>query len=295
LEAELAEWLKAPAARLFNAGYAANVGVMTTLARRGDVVFSDALNHASVIDGCRLSRAEVTVYPHLDVDALERGLAACAARRKLVVTESLFSMDGDTADVVAIAEVCRRHGAALIVDEAHAVGAVGPQGRGLCAEAGVTPDVLIGTCGKALGSFGAFVATTTAIAELLWNRARSFVFSTALPAGVVAATRAAIEIVRGRDGDALRAKLVENARAVRAVVRSCGGAPDGAIAPIVVGDDARVMAMSARLLEQGVFVQGIRPPTVPEGTSRLRVSVSAVHEVGQVRRAAAAIAEVVAR
>jgi len=168
LELAIADWLRVPATRLFNTGYAANVGVLTTLLRPGDVVFSDELNHASIIDGCRLSRAEVVVYPHLDVAALERELGLHAsARRRVVVSETLFSMDGDVADVAALARVARDADAALMLDEAHAVGVWGPEGRGVAALAGVVPDLLVGTCGKALGSFGAFVACSKPIVDLL--------------------------------------------------------------------------------------------------------------------------------
>jgi 8-amino-7-oxononanoate synthase len=295
VEAALADWLRVPAARLFNSGYAANVGVLATLLGPDDVVFSDELNHASVIDGCRLSRAKVIVYPHLDLAALDRALAAAAAsprapRRKIVVSESLFSMDGDIADVSALSAVCRRHGAALILDEAHAVGVWGPEGRGIAAAAGVVPDVLVGTCGKALGSFGAFVATTRAISDLLWNRARPFVFSTGLPPLVPAAIGAAIEIIRGAEGDQRRRDLAARTRDLRARIPKLGGAPDSAIAPLLVGDDREVMQITARLLEQRVYVQGIRPPTVPEGTARLRVSLSAGHSAQDIETLTGALA-----
>jgi len=289
LEHEIADWLRVPSARLFNSGYAANVGVLTTLLRPGDVVFSDELNHASIIDGCRLSRAEVVVYPHLDMAALEGSLGRrTSACRKLVVSETLFSMDGDVADVAALAGLARSADAALMLDEAHAVGVWGPEGRGIAALAGVTPDLLVGTCGKALGSFGAFVGGSAAITELLWTRARSLVFSTGLPPAVSAATRAALEIVRGTDGDALRGLLADNIRVLRGQHLSLGGAEDSAIAPLLVGDDQKVMAMTANLLEPSndsgwrFFVQGIRPPTVPDGTARLRVSLSARHSLDAV-------------
>ena len=275
LEHAIADWMRRDGVRLFGSGYAANVGVLTTLLAPGDVVFSDELNHASIIDGCRLSRAEIVVVPHRDLGALEAGLRACTARRKLVVSESLFSMDGDLADVAALSELCRRHEAALVLDEAHALGARGPEGRGIAAAVGVVPDVLVGTCGKALGAFGAFVATSRPVAELLWNRARSFVFSTAMPPMVAAAIQAAIEIVRGVEGDQRRHGLASHARTFRALVREASGEPDSAIAPVIVGDDLEVMRISARLLEDRVFVQGIRPPTVPAGTARLRVSITA--------------------
>lgn len=284
LEQDVADWLQRDGVRLFNSGFAANLGVLTTLLGAGDVVFSDELNHASVIDGCRLSRAEIVVFPHRDLASLERGLARGAGRRRIVVTESLFSMDGDIADLGAIAALCRRYAAALIVDEAHAIGAHGPEGRGLAAAAGVVPDVVIGTFGKALGTFGAFAATTRAVADLLWNRARSFVFSTAMPASVAAASSAAIEIVRGGEGEDRRQQLARNARRFRALVPQAIGARDSAIAPIVVGDDHEVMRLSARLLEQRQFVQGIRPPTVAPGTARLRVSFGAGHTLHQVEQ-----------
>ncbi len=277
LEAALADWLRCSGARLFNNGYAANVGILSALVGAGDVVFSDELNHASIIDGCRLARAEVVVFPHRDLQALERSLASRSGRRRLVVSESLFSMDGDVADVEALAALAKRHGAALMLDEAHAVAAYGPEGRGFAAQVGVVPDLLVGTCGKALGSFGAFVATTRAIADLLWNRARSLVFSTGLPPAVAASVRRAIEIVRGGEGDDRRATLAANARELRQRVPGLGGDPSSAIAPLVLGDDRAAMQLSARLFDAGIYAQGIRPPTVPVGTSRLRISVSSGH------------------
>jgi len=294
LEQALADWLRCAGVRLFNSGYAANVGVLTSLVGAGDVVFSDALNHASIIDGCRLSRADVVVFPHRDVAALERALATSSGRRRIVVTETLFSMDGDVADVEAIAELCRRHDAALILDEAHAVGVWGPEGRGIAAEAGIVPDVLIGTCGKALGGFGAFAATSAAIAQLLYNRARPFVFSTALPPSVPAAVQAAVEIVRGSDGDERRRNLSARAITLRERLR-CGGATASAIAPVIVGDDQRVMALSAAMLEQRMFIQGIRPPTVPEGTARLRISLAAGHTAADVETIGTAVADALQR
>jgi 8-amino-7-oxononanoate synthase len=289
LEGAAADWLRCGGVRLFNAGYAANVGVLTTLLRAGDLVFSDELNHASIIDGCRLSRAEVVIVPHLDHPALEAGLRTRRARRTLVVTESLFSMDGDHADLEAISALCRRHDAVFVLDEAHAVGAVGPEGRGLAAELGVVPDVVIGTFGKALGSFGAFAASTRAIAELLWNRARSLVFSTGLPPSVAAASRAALEIVRSAEGDDRRRTLAAHARRLRQLVRRAGGAATSAIAPVMIGDDRAAMRCTSRLLADGLFVQGIRPPTVAQGTARLRVGLSAGHTSAQLEQLATSL------
>ena len=285
LERDLADWMRCGGVRLFNTGYAANVGVLTVLAGSGDRVFSDELNHASIIDGCRLSRASVDVFPHRDLRTLEAMLSTGGGRRRLIVTESLFSMDGDIADLPALRALADRYDAALIVDEAHALGVYGEQGRGLCAATGIVPDVVVGTFGKALGTFGAFAATTTSIAELLWNRARPFVFSTALPPSIPAATRAAIEIVRSAEGEERRRTLASNARRLRELVPAAGGAPESAIAPIVIGDDREVMRWSVRLLVQKVFVQGIRPPTVPAGTARLRVSLASGHSTQQVEKA----------
>lgn len=282
LERAVREWMECEGVRLFNSGYAANTGVLSTILRAGDAVFSDELNHASIIDGCRLSRANVVVYPHLDVAALDEALAKSGGGRKVVVTESLFSMDGDIADLGAIAKVCRHHDAALIVDEAHAIGAWGPEGRGIAADSTVVPDIVIGTFGKALGTFGAFAATTQAIADLLWNRARSFVFSTALPPAIPASTIAAIEVVRGSEGLERRRRLASHARRFRELVPRAGGASESAIAPIRVENDREVMQLTKRLLEQRVFAQGIRPPTVPENTARLRVSFAAGHTTAHV-------------
>ena len=290
LEAALAAWLQRPAVRLFNTGYAANVGVLTSLARAGDVVLSDELNHASIIDGCRLSRATIRVFAHADLGALERELrGAASARRRIVVSETLFSMDGDLADVEGLTRLCRAHDAALVVDEAHAVGVLGPEGRGLCAALGVVPDVLIGTLGKALGTFGAFAAASRSVVDLLWNRARTLVFSTGLPPVVAAASRAALEIVRSSEGDERRRQLARKARGFREAVANAGGAAESAIVPLVIGDDREVMAVTDRLLAERVFVQGIRPPTVPEGTARLRIGLSAAHTEDQLRQAVEAL------
>jgi 8-amino-7-oxononanoate synthase len=292
LEAAVRDWLACGAVQLFNTGYAANVGVLTTLLRAGDVVFSDELNHASIIDGCRLSRAEVVVFAHRSVAALALALAAHPRRRKLVVSESLFSMDGDVAEVEAMAQLCARHEAAFVLDEAHAIGVVGPEGRGVAAWVGAVPDVVIGTFGKALGSFGAFAATSQPIADLLWNRARTLVFSTGLPASVAVASRVAIDIVRGPDGADRRATLAGHAAALRARVTQLGGVRWSPIAPLLIGEDRAAMRAADDLLAQGLFVQGIRPPTVAVGAARLRVGLSAAHSPGQVEQLAGALSAV---
>ncbi|MEO6952425.1 MAG: 8-amino-7-oxononanoate synthase [Polyangia bacterium] len=277
LEHELAAWLGVDRALLFNSGYQANLGVVSALARPGDAVFSDALNHASLIDGCRLSRASVHIYAHGDLDNLKALLEHSAAPRKLVLTESLFSMDGDIARLSELATICRAAGALLVVDEAHAVGALGPMGVGLATDA----DLVIGTFGKSFGGFGAYVAGPEAAVELISQRARSFIFSTALPGLISAGTLAALHIVMGAEGDARRTVLASRCSELgRGLERLGLGIGSGThIQPLLLRDPdpLAVMRISELLLQRGLFVQGIRPPTVPRGTSRLRVSLMATH------------------
>jgi 8-amino-7-oxononanoate synthase len=279
-ERKLAEFVRLPRALLFATGYAANVGSVQALAGPGDVVFSDALNHASIIDGCRLSRAETCIYPHGDVGALKRLLAErrSRSRQALVVTEAVFSMDGHLAPLAQLADLCREFGAGFVVDEAHALGVRGPSGRGLCAEIGIVPDVLVGTLGKALGLSGAFVAGREQTIELVQNRARSFVFSTAPAPAIAAAIPVAVDMaVRS---DQARTRLFAHARELRKGLSELGYRlvnGDGPIIPVHVGAAAPTMRISAALLEHGVFVHGVRPPTVPDGTSRLRVTPMATH------------------
>jgi len=283
LERAVADWLQVESVRTFSSGYAANVGVLTTLLRPGDVVFSDELNHASVIDGCRLSKATIRVYPHLDLNTLERELAVHPGRRRLVVSESLFSMNGDIPDLEKLRAICDRAEAVLMVDEAHALGVFGPEGRGLAAEVGVRPEVLIGTFGKALGTSGAFMATSRAVGELIWNRARSFVFSTGAPAAVAAATLGSLELVRGGEGDARRQRLEQLGHQLRAAGRF-GGDVRSPISPFVVGDEQPCVELSQRLEQAGVFIPAIRPPTVPHGNAMLRLSLSAAHSDAQLQQ-----------
>lgn len=290
LERAAAALMGAEAARLFNSGYAANAGILQALCGPEDVVFSDALNHASLVDGCRLSRAKVVVYPHADAGALERLLTGAAGRRRVVCTDAVFSMDGDHAPLRELAEACRRHRAALVVDEAHALGVLGPTGRGLCEALGVEADVRMATLGKALGAFGAFAAGPAEVVELLANRARTFVFSTALPAAVCAAGEAAISVMRAEP--ALREALWRNIRRMAAGLRALGvpAEPRSAIFPLVLGEPARALEVAAQLRARGVLVKAIRPPTVPQGTSRLRFAVSAAHSEAQIDRALEALA-----
>ena len=307
LEAALRDWLGAAGICLFNSGYAANTGVLAALMGRGDVIVSDRLNHASIIDGCKLSGAEIRVFEHLCCEELEEKLKGLAGRRVLVVTESIFSMDGDRPDLRRMSALCDRYGAGLLVDEAHALGVIGPAGRGECARVGVVPDLLIGTFGKALGVYGAFVATTPNLSLLLWNRARSLVFTTGLPPAVVAMCSASVGLVQSSDGDAKRRALTNNISLMsenRTLFPSrneynvdvlsenridYAGSKMSQIIPIAVGDQAAVMAKAAALRTVGLMVSAIRPPTVPVGTSRLRICLSANHTAEQISRLLQAI------
>jgi len=292
LERELARFHDVEAALLFNSGYQANVGVIQALVADEDEVFSDELNHASIIDGCRLSKARVAVFPHGDLAALEGMLRTSRARRRLVVTDALFSMDGNRAALAELDRLCAARGAWLMVDEAHALGVVGPGGRGLSAEVGARPHVLVGTLGKAFGSFGAYVAGEHRLIRYLINRSRSFIFTTALPPAVAAASLAAVRLAAGAEGEARRRRLGDRIEQLRREL-SAEGIPtrsDSQIQPIIIGEDGATMAASEGLLASGVFAQGIRPPTVPRGTSRLRVALMADHTASDVSTLVAALA-----
>jgi glycine C-acetyltransferase/8-amino-7-oxononanoate synthase len=287
LESKLAEFKGYEAALLFGSGYLANTGAIAALAAEGEVVFSDELNHASIVDGCRLSRAETFVYRHGDLEHLARGLEAAGGRGSLIVTDGVFSMDGDVAPLPGLLELARRHGCRLMVDEAHATGAVGPGGRGSVAAAGLSGevDVVVGTLGKALGSYGAYACANAETIDFLVNTARPFVFSTAPPPPSVAAATTALELVSPDRVERLRA----NASGFRAALAAEGleaGRSRTQIVPIEVGDAERTMELCERLLEHGIFAQGIRPPTVAEGSSRLRFTVMATHRAGELERAA---------
>ena len=293
LEARLARFKHAEAAVLFPTGYHANIGAITTLVRRGDAVFSDRLNHASIIDGCRLSGAEVHVYPHADADALGAMLAGSTARRRLVVTDSVFSMDGDHAPLAEICRLAAEHDAMVMVDEAHATGVEGPSGAGLVEALGLGDAVTVqmGTLGKALGAAGAFVAGSRALVDLLVNRARSLIYTTAPPPPIVAAVAAALDLV-AREPERRR-RLATIAATLRSRLRALGfeiPPGEGPIIPVLAGTSERALAWSRGLLERGVFVQAIRPPTVPEGTARLRVTLMATHTDADVAHAIDAFA-----
>ena len=292
LEQQLADFIGAETALLFGSGYLANTGTVAALAGEGEVVFSDELNHASIIDGCRLSRAETFVYRHRDTEHLAWGLGRAGGRAGLIVSDSVFSMDGDVAPLGELVDLARRHRCKLMIDDAHGTGALGPGGRGAVAAAGLTHkvDVIVGTLGKALGSYGAYVCCNSQIAELLVNTARPFIFSTAPPPPSVGAATAALEILRARPG--LAEQLRRNAAGLREALGAHGldlGESRTHIVPVVVGDARRAMALCERSLENGVFAQAIRPPTVPAGTSRLRLAVMASHGASELRGAARVI------
>jgi 8-amino-7-oxononanoate synthase len=295
LEERLAEFQRAPRCVLFGSGYLANAGVVSALAREGDVVFSDELNHASLVDGCRLAKARTFVYRHRDVEHLQWGLAEAEGRGSLIVTDGVFSMDGDVAPLAEIVALARRYDARVMVDEAHATGTFGPGGRGTVAAAGLEDevDVVMGALGKSLGAYGAFACCDQAMARYLVNTARTLIFSTALPPPVAAAAMAALELL------ATQPRLVERVQRNAEVMRD-GLAAEGIltgpsctqILPLVIGDAEDAVTASRRALEQGVFASAIRPPTVPAGTSRIRLSVMASHSRTELRSAARTLAEV---
>jgi len=281
LEEHLAQFEGTEAALLFSTGFAANMGTIASLAGRGDLILSDERNHASIIDGCRLSRAEVFIYPHRDTDAVAVRLkAANGFRRRLIVTDSLFSMDGDCAPLPALAGLAERYDTMLLVDEAHASGVFGERGRGLCEQFGVEESVTarVGTLSKGLGSLGGFVVGSQQLIDYLVNRARPYVYSTAMPAAVAAAAIASLDIVR--DEPHRRRELLRRAGQLRTTLRENGwqvGEGPGPIIPVIIGDPDETMELSARLADAGFFVPGIRPPTVPDGRSLLRISLSYLH------------------
>lgn len=295
LERELAEAVGLPRALYFYAGYATNASAVPALVGEGDALFSDALNHACLIDGARLSRATVHRYRHADLQQLDALLAASPARRKLVISDAVFSMDGDVADIAGLHALCERHDALLMLDDAHGFGVLGPQGRGALAAAGLTgagasPRVLyMATLGKALGVAGAFVAGPDGLVEWLLQKTRSYTYATAAPALLAEAVRAGLRCVLGADGEHRRQQLSARIAQLRAgLAPGADAALDAAgwrlmasstaIQPLVIGDNAAALAVMAALREQGLWVPAIRPPTVPAGTARLRIALSAAHQ-----------------
>ena len=298
-EQALAQFVGCEAALLFITGYMANLAILSSLVQGPeDVVFSDALNHASLIDGCRLSRARVCRYPHLDLESLSELLVATPGRRKLIVSDGVFSMDGDVADVVGLLALAERHDALLVVDDAHGFGVLGPQGRGVLAEADLHSPrlVLMGTLGKAVGLSGAFVAGSGLVIEHLLQHGRTYMFSTAPSPALAGAIPLALDLVGGRVGEGRRAQLGLLRSQLQAAAQGAGGRslPDGRtpIVPLAVGAAADAIAYAEALAEAGVLVAGIRPPTVPEGTSRLRISLSAAHSLADVHGLSLALEKV---
>lgn len=298
LESAVSEFKQTETALVFNSGYAANTGIVSALVGRGDVIFCDRLNHASIIDGAILSGARLVRYPHNDIAALTalmekyRGTGRC-----LIVTDGVFSMDGDLAPLRELVALRSRYDALLMVDDAHGCGVMGEQGRGSAELSGALSDidVHVGTFGKALGSFGAYAALSVALRDLLVNRARSFIFSTSLPPSVLAASLAGLELVRSVEGAALRERLSANTELFRRLLRDAGfvtGTGTTQIVPILIGEAEPTMKFSEALLKEGFFVQGIRPPTVPPGSCRLRCTVMATHAQSDLIRAAERIGSI---
>jgi len=281
LSDKIARTKSAMDAMVFGSGYLANTGVIPALAGETDIILSDELNHASLIDGCRVANAKVLVYRHCDVDQLKHMLIGLEAyKRRWVVTESVFSMDGDIAPLNDIVDLCRTYGARAVIDDAHATGTIGPTGKGGLEHFGISPEgiVQIGTLGKALGSYGAFAASDDDIIEWLINTCRTFMFSTALPPPVCAAATAALEVIE--DEPELLEKLWKNTKLMRNGLAECGLEVLGdltPITPVLIGDPKEAIRISEALLVEGYFAPAVRPPTVPEGSSRIRLTVTAAH------------------
>jgi 7-keto-8-aminopelargonate synthetase-like enzyme len=295
-EAALSDLVAQPSVRIFSSAYAANIGLLGSLFGAGDLLLSDSLNHASLIDGCRLSRARTEVYRHGDWDHLRYLLEqhAHTARVTAVITETAFSMDGDVLDVGAIARLTQRHGAALVVDEAHALGVIGPAGAGVCAMAGVRPDVLVGGLGKAFGLTGGFLAGSAVLGRAIDNFARPFVFSTAILPPIAHAIPVATSLLRTADAE--RGRLARHAHRLREAGRQLafpvlGNAP-GAIVPLVLGGAEEAVRASGALRDEGFLVPAMRPPTVAAGTARLRITPTASHSDDDIDRLCAALRRV---
>jgi 8-amino-7-oxononanoate synthase len=288
LEGELAKFKGTEAALLFASGYAANTGAIPALASRGDVIYADALNHASLIDGCRLSRAEVKIFSHLDIDRLDEMLRDDAGHdgRRWIIVDSVFSMDGDLFPLDELVSIAHEHGAFTYVDDAHGTGVLGANGRGSSERWNVEHqvDVSMGTLGKAIGTTGAFIAGSRVLRDWLLNRARAFVFTTAAPPALAAGTSEALRIIQAEPWR--RDRLHANARALREGLNSLSHEPageaDGHIIPLVIGEAAATARIGAALRDRGFLVGAVRPPTVPLGSSRLRITASAAHTPEQI-------------
>ena len=294
IETEFAAFAGTEAALYFGSGYAANIGLLSSLLKPGDTVFSDALNHASLIDGIRLSGATKAIYPHGDLEFLERALRDRVrdGGARVIVTETVFSMEGDIAPLAELVTLARKYDAAVIVDEAHATGVWGPEGRGMAAELGLEREMLaiVHTCGKALASAGAFVCGGGALREYLINRARTFIFSTATPPYLAGQIRAALALARGADAE--RAHLRAIASALREGLAAAGlacGTSTSQIVPVILGANEAALHVASVLRRDGFAVKAIRPPTVPPGTARIRISLTSEVSFDDVRRLVAAV------
>jgi len=278
LEKKIAKFKRREAAIVFPTGYMANLGVITSLVDEKDTVIIDRLNHASIIDACRLSRAKLQVYPHKDVSTLKKILQRSTSyRRRLIITDSVFSMDGDLAPLPEMCKLAQKYQAMLMIDEAHATGVIGKTGRGLeeYYEMEGKVDIVMGTLSKALGSLGGFVAASNELIEYLRNKARSFIYTTALPPSICAASLAALEIIENQPE--LISKLWQNIEFFSHRLSSLVPCPSSAIIPILIGELDKTMEISNKLFDHGIFLSGIRPPTVPKGQCRLRLTITAAH------------------
>ncbi len=293
LEEELAEFTRRPRALLFSTGYMANLGTVAALVGSGDAVFEDRLNHASLLDAGLLSRARLSRYAHRDPVSLEAKLAESKAKEKLIVTDGIFSMDGDIAPLPELAAAASQHEAMLMVDDAHAIGVLGPQGRGSCAHFGLGTDevpVLMGTLGKGAGSFGAFIAGSEELVEWLIQAARPYIFTTATPPAIAEASRASLRLIQAEEWRREKLhSLIKRFRDGAAQLGLALMASETPIQPLLVGEAGRAVALSKELEAQGILISAIRPPTVPEGTARLRITFSTAHSEEQIDRLLSAL------
>ena len=279
LEEKIAHFKQTEAALLFSSGFLANVGVLSSLPEKGDVILSDQLNHASIIDGCQLSKADTVVYNHIDMNDLEKKLKETVSyKRRFIVTDGVFSMDGTIAPLDQIILISKQYDAYVIVDDAHATGVLGEKGRGTSEYFGVYPDVVIGTLSKAIGTEGGFVAGSKVLIDFLLNHARTFIFQTAMPPSICAASHAALEIIE--ESNEKRQLLFSNVKKVKNSLKDMGYIVKGdltPIIPVIIGDPQDAVIFAKKLQENGIYAPAIRPPTVPNGESRIRLTVTSAH------------------
>ncbi|MDQ1005359.1 8-amino-7-oxononanoate synthase [Neobacillus niacini] len=284
LEDKISQFKRTEETLLFSSGYLANVGVLSSLPEKGDVILSDELNHASIIDGCRLSKANTLIYNHVDMDDLEEKLKATeSCQRRFIVTDGVFSMDGTIAPLDKIMSLAKRYHAFVIVDDAHATGVLGENGRGTSEYFGVYPDVIIGTLSKAIGTEGGFVCGSKVLIDFLLNHARTFIFQTSLPPAICAASYTAFEIIKHSKDK--RQLLHSNVKKIKTSLQEMGytvKGDDTPIIPVIIGDTHKTVMFAKRLLEKGIYAPAIRPPTIPLGESRIRLTVTADHSLKEI-------------